>query len=217
MSKEKAIQSIKYIMQHSPNNDRWNNIWLDERISKEEFQEMNDSLFESGFLVELQIGNKDIPSNVDILMHNALEQGLQNPIWGEVLTEIKTHRENHIAAPKVSRPAQSKLTEDNVPKIKNRPIAEWFVPIPDYIDQKEAMMAKEADERRLKNKEALKKLRQESKNKQVLEDPNIKVAVEQAKNLQDIVTRVSNIENIPQGSTGFKKRKQSKIAKSLSR
>lgn len=209
MSKDKNIKAMKYIMEHSPNNNRWNNIWIDEGTSLEEFHEIRNSLMESGFSVELNKGNEDIPHNVNIIMGNALEQGLQNPIWGEVLVKIKMRRENHIVVPKFTRFAKS---EDDVPKIKNRPIADWFVEDPEpSVEGKEAQMARKSDERRLKNKEALKKLRQD------LKDSNIKVAVEQEKVPQPILPKTSDVENTHEGNTALQKRNHSKITRSLSR
>lgn len=215
MSKDKTIESIKYIMQHSPNNDRWNNIWIDERASEEEFHEIYNSLTESGFLVNVRRGTNDIPTNIDIIIHNALEKGLQDPIWGEVLTEIKTHRQNQIELPKAARSSknQERNVDDNIPKIKNRPIDGWFVEDPDpTLKGKEAQMTRKADEERSRRKASLKKLRQELREK---EEGNMEKAVEQAKAVVDILPKTSNVENI-QDNTEVRKRDFSKVARSNS-
>ncbi len=204
MSKEKTINSIKYIMRHLPNNDRWNNIWIDEYSTSEEFQEVYNSLIESGFMVELNRGNHDIPDNINIIMSNALEKGLKSPIWGEVLTEIKTNREKQIELAKsvsTSGDIKTKLDDSNVPKIKNRPIDTWFVQDPDpTIKGKAAIMAREADAKRLKNKE---------------KTSNMDKAIEQAKAVIDLLPKTPDIENT-QDNTEVKKRKFIKVARSNS-
>lgn len=217
MSKEKTINTIKYIMSHSPNNDRWNNIWIDEYSTSEEFREVYNSLIESGFMVEFNRGNYDIPDNIDIIMSNALEEGLKSPIWGEVLTEIKNNREKQIDLPKAistSGDLRTKL-DDNIPKIQNRPIDTWFVQDPEpTLEGKAAIMAREADARRLKNKESLSQLRQEFKNKKQTTS-NMDKALEQAKSAVDILPKLSDGENIEK-NTEVEKRKLIKVARSNS-
>lgn len=221
MSKEKTINSMKYIMQHSPNNERWNNIWIDEHISKEEFYEVHESLTEAGFSVECTRGNEDIPFNVNIIIDNALEQGLQNPIWGEVLTKIKTDRENHIEAPRTIRSVTTEPIEDKVPKIKNRPISEWFTEDPEpTLDGKRAIMERAADEKRQRNKEARKILQQEfqlRKDKEAaLKAQKMGEAIKQLDNLKSILPKTSDIENSDSNSR-MNKRSHKEVARSKSR
>ncbi len=96
---EKEIEQIKFVIQNSPSNDRWDNIWLDmNALEASDLLSLRESLERAGLSYTSDIdkirGNADIPRAIDVHLNNALQTGLTDPVWGQTLTNVKAARES---------------------------------------------------------------------------------------------------------------------------
>ncbi len=117
-SYEKIIDQIKYIMQHSPQQDRWNNIWTS-GVPFDELVYLKKSLSIAGIKLEEVKNLESVTCAVNVLLDKALEKGLSDPVWGETLTTIKNARERLNITKSSSSERVAQLESGNASPIVN--------------------------------------------------------------------------------------------------